>query len=172
MEPRSILIQVFVGNIVLRHFVGVNFPFVGVIGVFDASDCVCFEGVPFVKQLVDAFRICTLDVRQSLQVARLSSRRRGRTFKSWQERVDSLVFCTDRPRGCTVGPRSGCFSDNLPAGSSLLLSLLFLHRALGSSPLRRWLLDAGELLFHGGLFLSFLFGGHTPQSTTAAGCKS
>ena len=46
-------IQIFLGNIILRYLMRVNFPLVSAPGVFHARHYVSFERVSFLEQLVD-----------------------------------------------------------------------------------------------------------------------
>ena len=55
-------IQIFLGNIILRYLMRVNFPLVSVPGVFHARHYVGLERVSFLEQLVHTLRIRTLDV--------------------------------------------------------------------------------------------------------------
>jgi hypothetical protein len=64
-----LFIQILARNIILRHLVDVNFHFISVLGVFHALHNVGFERVPFLEQLIHTLRICSLDVRQSLQIS-------------------------------------------------------------------------------------------------------
>jgi len=59
-------VQIFAGNIVLRHLVRANFLLVSVVSAFDTSNDVGFECIPFLDQLVDALRIRSLETGQSL----------------------------------------------------------------------------------------------------------
>ena len=61
-ESRSLLfIQIFARNIILGHLVGVDFPCIGIVGVFHALEYLRLEGVSFFEQLVDTLRIRTFD---------------------------------------------------------------------------------------------------------------
>ena len=62
----SFLIQIFLGNIILRYLMSANFPLLSAPCVFYARHYVGFERVSFLEQLVDTLRIRTLDVGQSL----------------------------------------------------------------------------------------------------------
>jgi hypothetical protein len=42
-----IFIQILTRNIILRDLVCVDFPFIGVIGLFHTGHGICFESVPF-----------------------------------------------------------------------------------------------------------------------------
>lgn len=50
-----IFVEILAGNIVLGHFVGVNFTLVGIFGGLHARYDVCLEGVPFLEQFFDTF---------------------------------------------------------------------------------------------------------------------
>src|SRR5882672_2243572 len=66
-----VFVQIFRRYIVLRNFMGVNFFFFGVPGVFHTRHCLGLEGVAFFEQLVDTFGICPFDIGQSLKISRL-----------------------------------------------------------------------------------------------------
>ena len=66
-----VFVQVLLGDIVFRDFVGVDFFFVGVVGFFDTRYRARLEGVSFFYQFVDAFRIRCLGAGQTLKVFRL-----------------------------------------------------------------------------------------------------
>ncbi len=71
-SPAPLLfIFIFVGNIILRHLMRVNFPSIMIPGVFHARH----ERVAFLDQLVYALRIRGFDAGQSLQISRLPTRR-------------------------------------------------------------------------------------------------
>ena len=55
-------IQILLGNIILRYLVRANLPLIGAPGVFHALHYVSFKRVSLFEQLVDTFRIRTLDV--------------------------------------------------------------------------------------------------------------
>ena len=55
-------IQIFLWNIILRYFMRANFLLVSPPSVFYTSYYFSFERVSLLYQLVDALRICTLDV--------------------------------------------------------------------------------------------------------------
>src|SRR5712692_6603377 len=76
-----LFIQIFAGNIVLRHLVRANFLLISVPGVFDARHYVGLERVSFIEQLVDTLRIRTFDAGQSLQISRLPARTRSRSLR-------------------------------------------------------------------------------------------
>ena len=61
-----LFIQIFAGNIVLRHLMRANFLFIGVPGVFHDRHYVGLERVSFLEQLADTLRIRTFDAGQSL----------------------------------------------------------------------------------------------------------
>ena len=63
------LIIIFAGNVILRHFVRVNFLFVRC--VFDSLDHFGFEGVSFFNQLVHVFRVRGFDIGEALQTSGL-----------------------------------------------------------------------------------------------------
>ena len=67
-RPPLILIQVFLGNVVLREFAGANFALVGIVGLLNSLDNARFERVPFIDQLTDAFRIDGLGLREALRI--------------------------------------------------------------------------------------------------------
>lgn len=66
-----VLVQVFAGHVIFGYFPGANFLYTTGIGVLNARDDAGLERVPFFEQLVNAFRICAFDIRQTLQVSRL-----------------------------------------------------------------------------------------------------
>lgn len=49
-----LFVPIFTGHIVLGHFVGANFFFIGAVGVFHTHYCVGFEGISFLEQFTDA----------------------------------------------------------------------------------------------------------------------
>jgi hypothetical protein len=52
-----LLVEILAGNVVFRHFAGVNFaPFL-IIGFFHAGNCVSFERVSFFDQFINAFGV-------------------------------------------------------------------------------------------------------------------
>ena len=62
-SARSLLfVQIFAGNIVLRHLMRANFPTLSVPSVFHAHHYVGLEGVSFLEQLLYTLRIRTFDV--------------------------------------------------------------------------------------------------------------
>src|SRR5207302_499760 len=61
---RSVLIQIFSGNIIFRHFVGVNLCLV--LHIFHAFHNFSLERISFFQQFVDAFRIGAPAIRKSL----------------------------------------------------------------------------------------------------------
>src|SRR6266566_9461975 len=81
-ESNSLLfVQMFAGNIVLRHLMRANFLLISVPGVFHALHYVSLKRVSFLEQLVDTLRIRTFDAGQSLQVSRLPARTRSRSLR-------------------------------------------------------------------------------------------
>src|SRR5438445_4580617 len=76
-----LFVQIFAGNIILRHLVRANFLLISVPGVFDARHYVGLERVSFIEQLVDTLRIRTFDAGQSLQISRLPARTRSRSLR-------------------------------------------------------------------------------------------
>ena len=64
-----LFIQIFVGNIILRHLMRANLFLVSVTSVFHAHYCVGLERVSFLEQLLYTLRIRTFDVGQSLQIS-------------------------------------------------------------------------------------------------------
>lgn len=75
-------VEIFLGHIVFRNFVGPYFALVGIGRIFDALDDFGFKGVPFFKELVYAFRVRTAAVSQTLQISRLPAGARARPFGS------------------------------------------------------------------------------------------
>ena len=67
----SVLVQIFLGHVILEDFTRVDSPLSSVSGTFHTRYDAGFERVPFLKQFVDALRIGALEVRQALQVSRL-----------------------------------------------------------------------------------------------------
>ena len=66
-KPHSLIfVQIFVGNIILGHFMRVNFVLISVPCVFDARHYFGLERVSFLDQLVDTLRVRAFDVGQSL----------------------------------------------------------------------------------------------------------
>jgi hypothetical protein len=62
-SARSLLfVQIFAGNIVLRHLMRANFPTLSVPSVFHAHHYVGLERVSFLEQLLYTLRIRTFDV--------------------------------------------------------------------------------------------------------------
>src|SRR5882762_2972868 len=55
-----IFIQIFAGNIILRHLVRANFPLIVPPGVFHASHDFCLERVSFLDQLAHTLRVHSL----------------------------------------------------------------------------------------------------------------
>ncbi len=56
-DASLIFIQIFLGHVILRHLVGMDFlPFV-IVGLLDACNRFRLKGVPFFEQFIDAFRI-------------------------------------------------------------------------------------------------------------------
>lgn len=64
-----VLIEIFFGHVVFRHFVGVDFARAIVVGCFDPGHCFGLEGIALFDQLVNAFRVHGLDVREALKIA-------------------------------------------------------------------------------------------------------
>src|SRR5207244_9368306 len=60
-----LFIQIFAGNVILRHLVRENFLLISVPSVFHARHYVGLERVSFLEQLVNTLRIRTLDAGQS-----------------------------------------------------------------------------------------------------------
>ena len=52
-----VLVEIFLGHIVFRYFMGVNFFLVRAIGLFNSGDGARFKEVPFFHQLINAFRV-------------------------------------------------------------------------------------------------------------------
>jgi len=67
----SLLVEVFLGNIIFRHLARVDFFLVGAIRLFDPSHSAGFEHISFSGQLIYAFRVRLLRSRQSLQILSL-----------------------------------------------------------------------------------------------------
>ena len=74
----ALFVKVFAGHVVFGHFTGAYFPDTAFSSVLDARDYSRLERVPLLDQLVNAFRICALDVGQTLQISRLRARTRSR----------------------------------------------------------------------------------------------
>jgi hypothetical protein len=68
---RSVFVEIFFGHIILGKLAGMNLAFVSIVGLLDACYNAGFKRVPLFEQLIDALGIGTLDIGQSLQVARL-----------------------------------------------------------------------------------------------------
>jgi len=56
----GIFVQVLAGNIIFRHFTGVDFPLVVILSLFYPRYYVGLESVSFLQQLLDTLRISTL----------------------------------------------------------------------------------------------------------------
>ena len=69
---RSLLVEVFGGNVVLRNLPGTNFGYVGIGRAFDAADHFGLERLSFFDQLFHAFRPGICDIREPLGIARLT----------------------------------------------------------------------------------------------------
>lgn len=67
-DLRLILVEIFFGNIVFRHLAGANF-FVAIVGSFYAANDARFEGVSFIDQFTNAFRIDEFGDGQTLRIA-------------------------------------------------------------------------------------------------------
>src|ERR1700736_5581506 len=80
----------------LRTLVGSHFSLVGVRCVFDAFHHFSLERIPFLEQFVNAFRAGALDVRQSLQSARLPARLRTQTFRIEIYSFNALTLSSGR----------------------------------------------------------------------------
>src|SRR5207302_6261113 len=76
----SVLVQIFIRNIVLWHLARANLPFISGLGVLHARHNVGFESVTFLEQLVDTLRICTFDSGYSLLISRLFARMRPQSL--------------------------------------------------------------------------------------------
>src|SRR5277367_4422261 len=61
-----VLVQIFAGHVILRHFVGMNFFLISVVGGLHSRNYVGLERVPFFEQFVDTFGIRGFDVGQTL----------------------------------------------------------------------------------------------------------
>ena len=70
---RLFFVEIFGGNIVFRHFMGFDFPLVGIRGILHAFDDFGFKRIALFEQLAHTFRIGTFNVRQSLKIAGLSA---------------------------------------------------------------------------------------------------
>jgi len=64
---RLVLVKVFAGDIVFRHFVGVDFAFL--VGVFHSLNDFGFEGVSLFEEFVHAFGIGIGAIGEPLQVS-------------------------------------------------------------------------------------------------------
>ena len=73
-----VFVQIFAGDIVLRHFVRVNFPSLAGLGGLHAHYYVGLEGVSFLEQFIYTLGTCTFKIGQSLQISRLPARMRYR----------------------------------------------------------------------------------------------
>jgi len=69
MIKPSIYILIFRGHIILRHLVGVDFSLLIVFCMFDPVHDAGLKSVSFLDQLVNAFGVGDLNIRQSLQVS-------------------------------------------------------------------------------------------------------
>ena len=66
-----VLVEVFERHVVLQNLSGANLPLTAV-GVLDAANDSRLEVLPFLGELLDAFEIGALGIRQSLRIARLT----------------------------------------------------------------------------------------------------
>src|SRR5713101_2321982 len=180
--PLLFLIQIFAGNVILRHFVSANFLFVGPVGGFDARHYSGFERVSFLNQLVHTLRISACVLGQSLQTSRLPRRPRSYFFARKQLDIRTLALSLNAPPGSARRLRAGCF----PAGSLRFHGRLFYCRLLRQLFLGGCLLLLNQLLFccflhrrplRGSflplcllLLLGFL-GGHRRSLPPADGCS-
>lgn len=57
-RSQLILLQILIGNVILRNLVGVYFPRILIVGSLHSRHRPGFKGIPFSNQLIDAFRIC------------------------------------------------------------------------------------------------------------------
>ncbi len=67
--PLLIVVQILLGNVVLRNLAGMNFADSGIVGFFDAAYDPSLEGISFFQQFVDALRIRAFYPGQSLQIS-------------------------------------------------------------------------------------------------------
>src|SRR5260370_381352 len=182
-----LFIQIFAGNIILRHLVRANFLLISVPSVFHARHYVGLERVSFLEQLVDTLRIRTLDAGQPLQISRLPTRPRERFLREECHRIYALAFFpnlflnyTHHLGDCLLADRllfyrhpfQSCFLlRQLRSGSFPIHCRLLLSRFLHSHPL----IANSSLGFRLPL-LSFLFSNHrrslppTHVPTNRAGC--
>lgn len=58
-----VFIEVLFGDVVFGNFAGLNFTPLGVVGLFYPFDNSGLEGIPFVEEFADAFRVRTFDLR-------------------------------------------------------------------------------------------------------------
>jgi len=80
----------------LRTLVGSHFSLIGIGSVFYALHDFSLESVTFLEQFINAFRTGALDIRQSLQSARLPARFRTQTFRVQIYGFNALPFSAGR----------------------------------------------------------------------------
>jgi hypothetical protein len=64
-RSKLVLLQILIGNIVLRNLMSVHFPRILIVGFFHSRHRARFKDVTFFNQLIDAFRIRLLGAGQS-----------------------------------------------------------------------------------------------------------
>src|ERR1700680_2055595 len=114
-------IQIFVGNIILRHLVSVDFLLVAAVGGLDARHNFSFERVSFLDQFVHTLRICACGVRQSLQISRLPSRPRSPFFACTGLDIRTLAFTLNPPPGSARRLSARCLLADSPRFHGWLL---------------------------------------------------
>src|SRR5579863_168576 len=80
-QESLIFVQVFIRNIILRHFVGMHFALIFVICGFNTRQYVCLESISFFEQLVNTFGIRAFHVGQPLEISRLLPRTLTSSFR-------------------------------------------------------------------------------------------
>ena len=68
-----LVVQVLLGDIILRHFMGVHFFFVRVVSFFHTGDGTGLEEISLAYQFIDTFRVRLLGPGHTLQVSGLAA---------------------------------------------------------------------------------------------------
>ena len=64
-QSRLVLVQILIGNVVLRDFMRVHFPRISIVGFLHSRHRAGFKDVTFFNQLIDAFRVRLLGMGQT-----------------------------------------------------------------------------------------------------------
>src|SRR5437870_3119890 len=76
----SVLVQIFIRNIVLWHLELANLPFISVFAFLNVFHNVVFDSLTFFDLFGDTLRICTFDSGYSLLISRLFARMRPQSL--------------------------------------------------------------------------------------------